>query len=96
MIKLTEAELNQALPTLPGWQLDAGELIRTLTFRDFRKTISFVNQLADLAETAGHHPDIDIRYNKLKLALTTHDSGGITSADVKMAGQINRLGDISL
>ena len=89
MNKLTEAELTHALSTLPGWHLEAGEITRTLTFSNFREAISFVNQLAEMAEAAGHHPDIDIRYNKVKLALTTHDSGGITAADVKMAGKIN-------
>jgi len=50
--------------------------------------MAFVNQLAELAEAAGHHPDIDIRYNKVTLGLTTHDAGGLTENDAKMAAQI--------
>lgn len=51
----------------------------------------FVNQLAELAETANHHPDIDIRYNKVTLVLTSHDSGGVTQRDIKMAKQISEM-----
>jgi 4a-hydroxytetrahydrobiopterin dehydratase len=89
--KLTDTEIHQALGGLDGWSLDGGELVQQRTFKDFLAAMDFVNQLADLAEKAGHHPDIDIRYNRVRLALVTHDAGGITANDTAMARKINDL-----
>jgi 4a-hydroxytetrahydrobiopterin dehydratase len=89
MTKLTPAELSAAIATLPNWQLQDGELVRILTFPDFLAAIAFVNRVAALAEAAAHHPDIDIRYNKVRLALVTHDAGGITANDTSMASRID-------
>jgi len=60
-------------------------LVRTFTFQDFVGALRFVNRVADLAEAASHHPDIDIRYNRVRLALTTHDAGGLTGKDFELA-----------
>jgi 4a-hydroxytetrahydrobiopterin dehydratase len=84
-------EAHTRLATLPGWQIESGELIRTFEFKDFLASLHFVNQLADAAEKAGHHPDIDIRYNKVRLALVTHDAGGLTSKDFDLASKANSL-----
>lgn len=89
--KLTDSEIQQALNGLSGWSLENGELVRQCTFKDFVAAMYFVNQVADLAEKAGHHPDIDIRYNRVRLALVTHDAGGITASDADMASKINNL-----
>ena len=89
--KLTEVQLSAALETLPTWKVEQGELTRTITFPDFKSAMAFVNQIADLAEAANHHPDIDIRYNKVHLSLTTHDSGGLTQNDVDLATSIAAL-----
>jgi 4a-hydroxytetrahydrobiopterin dehydratase len=89
MTKLTPAELSTAIATLPNWQLQNGELVRIVTFPDFLAAIAFVNRVATLAEAAAHHPDIDIRYNKVRLALVTHDAGGITANDTSMASRID-------
>jgi 4a-hydroxytetrahydrobiopterin dehydratase len=89
--KLTDNEIQQALSELFGWNLEGGELVKLYTFKDFVAAMHFVNQLADLAEQAGHHPDIDIRYNRVRLALVTHDAGGITANDTAMARKINDL-----
>jgi 4a-hydroxytetrahydrobiopterin dehydratase len=89
MTKLTPAELSAAIATLPNWQLQDGELVRIVTFPDFLAAIAFVNRVATLAEAAAHHPDIDIRYNKVRLALVTHDAGGITANDTSMASRID-------
>lgn len=89
MDRLSDENLRQALPELKGWNLESGELVRTWTFADFVKAMHFVNQVAQAAETAGHHPDIDIRYNRVRLALSTHDAGGITANDMSMAKRIN-------
>ncbi|HXE07508.1 MAG TPA: 4a-hydroxytetrahydrobiopterin dehydratase [Acidobacteriaceae bacterium] len=90
--KLSSAELDALLPSLADWKLEDGQLIRTWTFKDFVAAMAFVNRIAELAEQAGHHPDIDIRYNKVKLALVSHDAGGITARDADMA---RRIGGIS-
>jgi 4a-hydroxytetrahydrobiopterin dehydratase len=89
--KLEASALQEALTTLPDWSLKDGELVRNLGFKDFVAAIHFVDQLAELAEAAGHHPDIDIRYNRVRLALVTHDAGGITRKDVKLAASVDNL-----
>ena len=91
MAVLDPAQINQALADLPGWK-QAGEAIeRRYEFKDFAAAMEFVNRVAALAEASDHHPDIDIRYNKVVLGLISHDSGGVTSRDVKMAHKINGL-----
>jgi 4a-hydroxytetrahydrobiopterin dehydratase len=89
MERLNEQECRGALETLPEWSLEGGEIVRRWSFADFRAAMRFVNAVAELAETAGHHPDIDIRYNHVRLALVTHDSGGITAKDVAMARRLD-------
>jgi len=87
--KLSDDELGKFLRELPEWAVDDGKLIRFWTFTNFVEAVAFVNRVADLAERAGHHPDIDIRYNRVKLALVSHDAGGITARDTKMARQLS-------
>jgi 4a-hydroxytetrahydrobiopterin dehydratase len=87
---LTQVELDEALQAIPGWTLQEGKLTRDWAFKDFVQAMAFVNQIATLAETAGHHPDIDIRYNHVRLGLVSHDAGGITQRDASMAKQINQ------
>ena len=91
MQKLTDQELQQALGKLPNWALKNGEIVQERTFKDFVAAMSFVNDVAQLAEAAGHHPDIDIRYNRVRLGLVTHDAGGITQNDASLAQKINNL-----
>ncbi len=80
--------LTAAVETLPNWTLENGELVRFITFTDFNKAMEFVNRVAAFAEGANHHPDIDIRYNRVRLALVTHDAGGITQSDIDLATTI--------
>ena len=87
---LNAAEIEQVLKTHPAWKLQGGKLIREWTFRDFVEAMAFVNRVAGIAEAAGHHPDIDIRYNKVVLGLISHDAGGITGRDTAMAGRIDK------
>jgi 4a-hydroxytetrahydrobiopterin dehydratase len=89
MAALSTEKANDLLNNLPGWKIDSGELVRTFEFKDFAASLKFVNSVGELAEQAGHHPDIDIRYNRVRLALVTHDEGGITSKDFYLAGQVN-------
>jgi 4a-hydroxytetrahydrobiopterin dehydratase len=91
MTTLSGTQLENAVSTLPGWELVAGELVQEWTFADFPKAILFVNQVAPLAEEVGHHPDIDIRYNRVRLALVSHDAGGITNRDISMAKRISGI-----
>jgi 4a-hydroxytetrahydrobiopterin dehydratase len=91
MQKLTDQQLQQALGSLPNWALKNGELVQERTFKDFVAAMAYVNDVAQLAEAAGHHPDIDIRYNRVRLALVTHDAGGITGNDAALAQKINDL-----
>lgn len=88
---LSEPEIQQVLTQFPEWRVEKREFVRDFSFMDFREAMSFVNSVAALAERAGHHPDIDIRYNKVKLTLSSHDAGGITRMDVKLAGEIGDL-----
>ncbi len=89
MQKLEGKELLEAVEKLPGWKIDDGKLLRDFLFADFKEAMKFVNQVAEIAETANHHPDIDIRYNKVRLGLVTHDAGGITAKDAEMAQRLN-------
>ena len=91
MASLSPAEITARLASLPGWTVEQGELVRQFQFPDFLGSIAFVNGVAQLAEAAGHHPDIDIRYNKVRLALTTHDAGGISPKDFELAAKVGGL-----
>lgn len=91
MTALSPEQVASRLAALPNWQVEKGELTRTFKFADFRAAIAFVNQLADRAEEAGHHPDIDIRYNQVRLGLVTHDAGGLTQKDFDLAAAANGL-----
>jgi 4a-hydroxytetrahydrobiopterin dehydratase len=83
--KLGEEQLNDLLIELPEWALEDGKLVRYWIFASFNEAIAFVQRIAQLSEQAQHHPDIDIRYNRVKLALVSHDAGGITARDARMA-----------
>ena len=85
MAVLNQSEIDTLLKQNPDWKLESGKLVRDWTFKDFVQAMAFVNRVADLAEAAGHHPDIDIRYNQVRLGLISHDAGGITLRDSKMA-----------
>jgi 4a-hydroxytetrahydrobiopterin dehydratase len=88
---LTSQEIEKRLKTLRDWKIDSGELVRTFVFKDFVEALGFVNRVGQVAEKAGHHPDIDIRYNRVRLALVTHDAGGLTEKDFQLAAQANKL-----
>ncbi len=91
MPRLTAAQIKSALVAVPDWKKAGATITRTFGFKDFPAAIRFVNAVARLAEQAGHHPDIDIRWNKVALTLTTHSEGGLTEQDFKLARQLDRL-----
>jgi len=88
---LSDADIRKALDSLPGWKQNGKQIERVFDFPDFVAAMKFVNRIADAAEAAQHHPDITINYNKVRLALISHDSGGVTQRDVRMAGTINQV-----
>lgn len=92
MPALSQSEVDTRLRSLSAWKIEGGELTRTFTHKDFRGALGFVNQVGELAEQAGHHPDIDIRYNKVRLGLVTHDAGGLTAKDFDLAAAVDKLG----
>jgi len=89
MPKLSAAHVKTALASVPDWRTKGASITRTYQFADFVAAIKFVHTVAKLAEKAGHHPDIDIRWNKVTLTLTTHDQGGLTEKDFALAGQLD-------
>jgi 4a-hydroxytetrahydrobiopterin dehydratase len=88
---LSDAEIQQALNHLPGWKRNGKVIERLYQFDSFIRAMEFVNQIAEAAEAVNHHPDIFISYNKVTLSLISHDSGGVTQRDIKMASRINEL-----
>jgi 4a-hydroxytetrahydrobiopterin dehydratase len=89
--KLNDSEVQASLKTLPGWSLEGGAIVKTYKFGKFADGIAFVQRVAVEADKMDHHPDIDIRYTKIRVALSTHDADGITAMDTKLAGAIERL-----
>ena len=92
MSKLNPAQIKSALRRVPLWKKRRREITRTYQFKDFVVALKFVNRVARLAEKAWHHPDIDIRWNKVTLVLTTHSEGGLTHKDFKLAKQFDQAG----
>ncbi|MEH2358754.1 4a-hydroxytetrahydrobiopterin dehydratase [Nostoc sp.] len=88
---LSEAEIQEQAKVLSGWTVEDSKLQITRTFKDFIQAIEFVNKLVEPAESAGHHPDIEISYNKVKITLTTHDAGGLTQTDFDVAQVISQI-----
>lgn len=86
--KLTDGEISAHMTDLPGWAVLDDSLVRTYQFPDFAEAMIFVNEAARRAEEMQHHPDIDIRYNKVTIRLSTHDAGGITSLDFGLAQEL--------
>ncbi|HAO79506.1 MAG TPA: 4a-hydroxytetrahydrobiopterin dehydratase [Verrucomicrobia subdivision 3 bacterium] len=90
-VKLAEPQIILALGTLPDWKKTGDVIARTFEFKDFSAAMDFTNAVAALAEQAQHHPDIDVRWNKVTLALSTHDAGGLTEKDFALARQCDAL-----
>jgi 4a-hydroxytetrahydrobiopterin dehydratase len=88
---LSDTEIQQRLSELSDWTLQGKEIQCVRKFNDFIEAIGFVNRLVEPAETAGHHPDITISYNKVTITLTTHDAGGLTEKDFEVAKIISQI-----
>lgn len=92
MQPFTSEQIQQHLAALKGWKIEDDQLTKTFKFENFVIALNFVNRVGELAERAGHHPDIDIRYNKVRLNLSTHDASGLTIKDFDLAMQTEMLG----
>jgi len=90
---LDQDALETALKKCPEWEQEGVSISRTVEFEEFMEAIDFVNDLAEIADEAQHHPDILIRYNKVTLTLTTHDAGGLTESDIELAQRVDNLVD---
>ena len=89
--RLDLGTVDRKLKTMPGWSRKQNEITRTYERRDFLSAMAFVTQVALLAERADHHPDIDIRWNKVTITLSTHSEGGLTTKDLTLAKEIDEL-----
>lgn len=91
MAVLSADEIEAGLVGLDGWVAADGEIVRSLRFPGFREAVAFVVRVSFEAEAANHHPDLDIRYNRVRVALSSHDAGGVTSRDLDLARTIEGL-----
>ena len=91
MSLLAEQEITEQLAAVPHWTREGSSIVHTATLADFKAAMLYVGAVAYLAETANHHPDIAISWNKVTLTLSTHSAGGLTGMDFSMAEQISRL-----
>ncbi|MEG4070808.1 4a-hydroxytetrahydrobiopterin dehydratase [Microcoleus sp. Pol11C2] len=88
---INNTEIQERASQLSGWTIEGKQLRSTRLFKDFTEAIAFVNKLVAPSEAAGHHPDIEISYNKVTVNLTTHDAGGLTEKDFALAQEISAL-----
>jgi 4a-hydroxytetrahydrobiopterin dehydratase len=86
-------ELKNRLKKIPEWELEKKHIERTFEFDEFSEAIDFVNSVAEVSEDEEHHPDIDIRFNKVRLVLSTHSKGGLTDLDFSLAERIDTLSE---
>jgi 4a-hydroxytetrahydrobiopterin dehydratase len=88
---LSDDEISTGLGSLPGWDRAGDAIEKTFELPSFPDAIAFVTRVGFLAEAADHHPDLDVRWRKVTVALSTHDAGGITAKDLSLAGEIESV-----
>ena len=88
--RLSEDEIADRLRSLPGWETKDGKLTKAFKFDDFMGAVGFVNRLAPVAESEGHHPGLQVGWGRVVVELTSHDAGGLTAKDFKLASLIDR------
>ncbi len=91
MAKLSDAEITKHLEGVTGWTQNGNMIQKVYKHPSFPAAVAFVTQVGFLAEAAAHHPDIDIRFNQVNISLSTHDVGGISEKDFKLAAEIDEL-----
>ncbi len=90
-MKSSDQERQEFLASYPGWELTGESIVKTFQFGNFTESIAFVVRLAFHAEAADHHPDIDIRWNRVTLTLSTHEEGALTKKDTDLASAIEAI-----
>ena len=90
---LNSQDIKDWMKKLPEWELEKKHIERLFEFDEFAQAIDFVNSVADIAEEEEHHPDMDIRYNKVRVQLSTHSEGGLTERDFEVAEKIDNLAE---
>lgn len=88
MARLSPDEISQQLEALPGWECKDNSIGKQFRFRRFMDGIEFIRRVAELAEAADHHPDIQVNYTSVTMACSTHSEGGVTAKDIRLAGEI--------
>lgn len=88
-MRLSDTTIQEWISQRKGWSIRDGQLAKSYSFPAFRDSIVFVNRVATLADEADHHPDIDVRYDTVHIALSTHSEGGITAQDTSLAEKID-------
>lgn len=88
---LSDDEIEAGLRSLPGWERRGNEITKVYELPTFPAAIGFVNQVAERAEAADHHPDLDIRWRRVRATLSTHSEGGITGRDLALASELDSL-----
>lgn len=88
---LSDSEIEQALVRLSGWAREGDQIAKWYELESFTAAIAFVVRIAEAADAADHHPDLDIRYRRVRVVLSTHDAGGITRKDIELATEIEAL-----
>ena len=91
MATLTDAEIDSALDKLPGWSRGEARITKEFKFKGFPEAVGFVDRLVEPAESANHHPDLEIHYNRVVVTLSTHSEGGVTAKDTELAALIDGL-----
>lgn len=91
MSRLSDEEITTGLATLAGWERDGDEIVKEYRLGNFRDSVAFVVRLSYEAEAANHHPDLDIRWNKVRVALSTHSEGGLTAKDLDLAAAVEAV-----
>lgn len=90
---LAQSDIKGMMKRVPEWETDKKSIERTFEFDDFTQSIDFVNAVAEIAEEEDHHPDIDVRWNKVRIVLSTHSEGGLTDLDFAVAEKIDTLAE---
>jgi 4a-hydroxytetrahydrobiopterin dehydratase len=93
MPPLIDSEITAGLARLPGWAREGDEIVKTFDCGTFPAAIAFVVRIGFFAERVDHHPDLDVRWKNVRVALTTHDAGGLTNKDLDLAREIEGIGD---
>lgn len=88
MARLQTAEIERRLGALPGWEFKDNAIRKLYRFKEFMDGIRFLNRVAEMAEAADHHPDVQINYTRITFCCSTHSEGGVTEKDLRLAAQI--------